>query len=167
MEQDHHIAAETARKYFRSATQLVRLGWGISGFVYLSPDARTAVKVHYRQESFERELQVYRRLNKLKIIKIQGLTVPKLRNARRRIKLLQMDFVRPPYLLDFAGASFTPPDFSEETMKNWEEGIAEMFGRNAHIAYAVYNSLARLGIYYMDFRPSNMNLTGLLEASHD
>jgi hypothetical protein len=26
---------------------------------------------------------------------------------------------------------------------------------------AVYHSLAQRGIYYMDFRPSNLNLTGL------
>ena len=36
-----------------------------------------------------------------------------------------------------------------------------MFGPNVHIAYAVYDSLARHGIYYMDFRPSNLKLENL------
>jgi hypothetical protein len=57
--------------------------------------------------------------------------------------------------------SFDPPDFSDETMESWHAGIREMFGPNAHVVYAVYHSLAQRGIYYMDFRPSNLNLTGL------
>jgi len=72
-----------------------------------------------------------------------------------------MDFVRPPYLLDFAGVLFHPPDFPQDTMDQWHAGIEEMFGPNSAIIYAVYHALAKHGIYYLDFRPSNVNLTGL------
>lgn len=46
-------------------------------------------------------------------------------------------------------------------MQSWQAGIAELFGPNAHIVYDVYHSLAKHGLFYMDFRPSNLNMTGL------
>lgn len=161
MDLDHLTAAEIAQRYFATAEPLVRLGWGISGYVYLSPDTRTAVKVHRYRESFARELEAYRRLRRLKIRQLHGLTVPQLRGHRDSALLIRMDFVSAPYLLDFAGVTFTPPDFSEDTMQHWHSQIDEYFGANASIAYDVYNSLARHGIYYLDFRPSNMKLDGL------
>jgi hypothetical protein len=161
MDPDQAKSAEIAKRYFGITTPPTRLGWGIGGYVYLSPDMHSVVKVHRREEGFTRELEAYQRLRRLRIIQLHGLTIPKLKHHRRDLKLIRMDFVVAPYLLDFAGVSFDPPDFSEETMENWHTGVNEMFGPNAHIAYAVYDSLARHGIYYMDFRPSNLNLTGL------
>lgn len=72
-----------------------------------------------------------------------------------------MDFVSAPYLLDFAGVKFDPPDFSEDTMASWHASLEEFFGPNVSVAYAVYHSLAQHGMYYLDFRPSNMKLDGL------
>ena len=95
---------------------MIRLGWGISGFVYLSPDLRTAVKVHRHQESFARELEVYERLRRLRMTRLHDLTIPRLRGHARNYNLIQMDFVSAPYLLDFAGVLFDPPDFPSDTM---------------------------------------------------
>jgi hypothetical protein len=139
----------------------VRLGWGISGYVYLSPDARTAVKIHRYAEGFERELAVYRILRRLKLKSVCGLTVPQLRGHNSSLRAIRMDFVSPPYLLDFAGATFTPPDFPEDVIAEWRAGIDRQFGQNAWMAYAVYDALGKHGIYYTDFRPSNMNVEGL------
>lgn len=161
MELNHEKAAGIVQRYFGTTETLTRLGWGISGYVYLSPDLRTAVKVHSHEESFDRELAVYHRLRHLRITQLHGLTIPKLRNYRRGVKLIQMDFVSAPYLLDFAGVRFNPPDFPEDTMESWHAGIHEMFGSNAYIAYLVYDSLKKHGMYYMDFRPSNLKLEGL------
>ena len=158
MELDPKNAAHIARGYLGTTAELIRLGWGISGFVYLSPDGRTAVKVHRYEESFARETEAYERLRRLRITELHGLAIPKLHDYRSDLKVIRMDVVSAPYLLDFAGVSFSPPDFSEDTMEQWHAGIAEMFGANAHIVYAVYHSLARHGIYYMDFRPSNLKL---------
>src|SRR5688500_14974572 len=99
MELDHQSAARIAQRYFHTSEPLVRLGWGISGYVYLSPDLRTAVKVHRHEESFARELEVYRRLRRLGITQLHGLTVPKLRGYHSDVKLIRMDFVSAPYLL--------------------------------------------------------------------
>jgi hypothetical protein len=48
MELDPKTAATIAQDYFGSPVPVERLGWGISGFVYLSPDLSTAVKVFRR-----------------------------------------------------------------------------------------------------------------------
>src|SRR4051812_48704052 len=119
MELDHKLAAKIAENYFGTPVPLKMLGWGISGFVYLSPDLANVVKVHRYEEGFARELEVYRRLDRLKINQLHGLTIPKLRDFRSDVKLIRMDFVLSPYLLDFAGVSFTAPDFSEDTMNDW------------------------------------------------
>lgn len=49
MELDAKAAAEIAQKYFHTMAPLTRLGWGISGYVFLSRDVRTAVKIHRRK----------------------------------------------------------------------------------------------------------------------
>ena len=161
MELDHTAAAAIAQRYFATSEPLVRLGWGVSGYVYLSPDLRSAVKVHRSEESFSRELEVYQRLRRLRITQLHGLTIPKLRDFRADMKPIQMDFVSAPYLLDFAGVRFEPPDFSEDTMAIWHAGLEELFGPNVWIVYAVFHSLEQHGMYYTDFRPSNIKLEGL------
>ncbi len=77
------------------------------------------------------------------------------------LQLVEMDIVSPPFLLDFAGVRFADPGFSADTLVDVHATIAERFGANAHVAYAVYNSLLRYGMYYLDLRPSNLNLSGL------
>jgi len=161
MELNHHIAAEIAGRYFDTTEPLEKLGWGISGFVYLSPDSRSAVKVHRHEDSFARELEVYQRLRRLDMTQLHGLNIPKLRGYRSDLRVIQMDLVSSPFLLDFAGVQFNPPDFSAETMADWHTRISGFFGPNAWIAYAVYRSLAQHGMYYMDFRPTNLKLEGL------
>lgn len=161
MAADRNTSAEIARSYFGADTALTCLGWGVSGFVYLSPDGRAVVKIYRHEEAFTREVEVYRRLRRLRITELHGLTIPKLLDARRDLMLISMDFVIAPYLLDFAGVRFDPPDYPPDVMEHWHAQIARMYGPNAGIAYAVYHTLSQHGMYYMDFRPSNMNLTGL------
>jgi hypothetical protein len=154
---DHPAALKIAQSYFATNELLERLGWGISGYVYLSPDARTAVKVHRREESYQRELEVYLRLRRLRITRLHGLTIPKLRGYRDDLRLIQMDTVTAPFLLDFAGTLLDPPDWTDDRLA---ETIAEKFGPNAWLAHLVYDSLARHGLYYVDFRQTNLKLDG-------
>jgi hypothetical protein len=161
MELDHAGALAIAQRYFDTTDTLTRLGWGISGFVYLSPTLNSVVKVHRYDTGFWTEVRAYQRLRRLRISKLFGLTIPTLKDFRSDLKLIQMDFVSAPYLLDFAGVKFKPLDYPEDTMRHWHEQIEERFGPNAGIAYDVYHALGKHGIYYDDFRQSNMNLTGL------
>jgi hypothetical protein len=161
MEFNEKYAREVAQGYVGTTEPLKRLGWGVSGFVFLSPDLRTALKVHRNDEGYTTEVKVYKELGRLKISKIRGLTVPKMRDYRDDIRLIKMDVVNQPFLLDFAGVLSQPPDFSEDVMEYWHAQIRERFGSNASVVYEVYHALAQYGLYYVDFRPTNLNLTGL------
>lgn len=50
MEIDGQQAHLIVQKYIGTNATLTRLGWGISGFVFLSPNLRTAIKIHKRIE---------------------------------------------------------------------------------------------------------------------
>lgn len=161
MELDLSTAELRAREYIGATGPLLRLGWGIGGWVYLSPNAQTAIKVHRRIEGYRTEIQAYRLLSKHRLTNLHGLNIPKPRGKSDQLMTFHMDVVTAPYLLDFAGVRFTPPDFSADVMRDWQIGIANFFGPNAHVAYAVYDALRRLGMWYLDFRPSNLKLDGL------
>jgi hypothetical protein len=154
-------AHEVAQRFFRTRSALKRLGGGVSGFVFLSPDLRTAAKVHHGEEGYTTELYVYKQLARLGIRSIRGLTIPRMRGYSTALRIIQMDVVRPPFLLDFAGVLLNPPDFSDDVQEDWHRRIAERFGPNASVAYEVYDALAKHELYYVDFRVSNLNLTGL------
>lgn len=161
MEFSSQYAAKVVQKFIGTTEPLTRLGGGISGFVFASPDFRTALKVHRTIEGYTTEVAVYKELVRLNITKICGLQLPRPRKRRNDLRLIQMDIVSPPFLLDFAGVLFEPPDFPEDVMEHWHEQNRNFFGPNVSIVYDVYNTLARHGLYYMDFRPSNLKLDGL------
>src|SRR5687767_15472098 len=78
-----------------------------------------------------------------------GLTVPRLRGYRSDVNLIRMDFVSAPWLLDFAGVLFHPPDFSEDATASWHADVRLRFGSHDWMAWAVYHALAKHGIYYV------------------
>ena len=157
-------ALRKAQKFCSTSQSLPLLGWGVSGFVFLSLDLRTAIKVHHTREAFNTELSAYRILKQHNLMMLHGLTIPVLRHFDLSLHLIEIDFVRPPYLLDFAGVKFRDPEFSADTMTSIHADIEERFGHRSDIAYAVYHDLRRLGIYYLDLRQSNLNLEGLPEV---
>lgn len=158
---DPETAAVIAKSFLNTDLPLKALGWGMNGFVYLSPDGRTAVKVHRYNDHFEQELEVYRYLRKLRINELLGISIPKLRRFSLTLRLIEMDFVTPPFLLDFAGARFAPPDFTTDAMEHWHADLAERYGPNVGIVYQIHDWLAKRGVYYTDFHRSNLNLEGL------
>lgn len=164
MTYDPTAAHAAAQKFFQTTRTLKRLGLGVSGTVYLSPDLRTAAKIHHQHESFETEVSVYHLLKQRRIFSLNGLTIPKLICAVTAERIIQMDFVSAPYLLDFAGVLFEDPEYPEEVKAHWYAEVEQRFGVNTHLAFDVYNTfLAQLGLYYMDLRPSNLKLEGLAD----
>lgn len=133
----------------------------MGGVVFLAPDLRTAIKIHHQPHTFETEVEAYKRLNRAGITSVRGLTVPRPQAYVPTWKLIRMDVVQPPFLLDFAGVLFQPPDFDSDAMADWHARLQFLFGRNLPIIYDVYHMLSRHGIWYMDFRPSNIKLEGL------
>lgn len=157
-------AKAAACEYFKTQMPPELLGWGIGGWVFLSPEPGRVVKLHNEEAGFVRELETYRRLRDLRLSRLHGLTIPKMLGYRPDLRAIEMDFVIAPYLLDFAGVRFEPPDFSDDTMEKWHSDIAEAYGPNAWIIYRIYESLSKHAIWYMDFRVSNVKLEGHADA---
>lgn len=153
-------ALAKAQSFIGTTDTLVSLGWGVSGFVFLSPDAMTAVKVHHFEAGHAAEVKAYQWLRQQRITQILGVTVPKLRAVDSDRMLIQMDVVCPPFLLDFAGVKFTDPGFPPDTIAENSRMIEERFGPNAPLAFAIQAELRKLGMFYLDMRPDNLNLQG-------
>ena len=50
-------------------------------------------------------------------------------NFDDELQVIEIEIVKPPYLLDFGKAHLDKrPDFPEETMAEWEEQLVELFG---------------------------------------
>jgi hypothetical protein len=160
-------AMAAAQQYIGTSEALTELGWGVSGIVFASPLLKTAIKVHHRPESFQTELRAYEFLKRIRLTTLHGLTIPRLRGHDERRQLIEIDLVRPPYLLDFAGVRFEDPQFSADTLADIHETIRLRFGNRASVAYAVYDSLRKLGMYYLDLRPGNLNFRGLPATESD
>ncbi len=150
-----------AQEYIGTTDKLLRLGWGMGGYVYLAPGAQMAVKVHRRIEGYQAEVRAYEIIAKTKLTNLHGLNIPKPRGKNDRLLTFHMDVVSAPYLLDFAGYHFSRPDFPPDTMAGWHNQIEEWFSPNTAIVYQVHDSLRKLGIWYMDFRVSNLKMDGL------
>jgi hypothetical protein len=159
---DPHLdyAMGVVQHYIGSDRPLAILGYGVSGAVFKAPDLRAAFKVHRSAEGFATETAAYRRLAAAGALSLHGLVIPQMISNQPELRLLQLDIVAPPFLLDFAGVHFSPPDYSVDVMNLWRADIDRQFGLDAWLVHLVHDSLAKLGIYYMDIRPSNINLKG-------
>jgi hypothetical protein len=162
---DQHAAMEIARDYIGAEVVPAMLGWGVTGFVFVNERLRTAVKIHKFADTCQREMQAYELLKRKRLQEQLrrrfSLNVPRMLASDPERHLIHMDLVRPPFLLDFAGVRFAPPDFSDDVMADWHDQIVEKFGDQFALVYAIYDFLAKRGLYYLDFRPSNLNLSGL------
>ena len=69
-----------------------------------------------------------------------------------------MTIVKPPFLLDFAGAYLDrAPDFPPEVIDEWREQKAEQFGDRWPDVIAVLEFLkSRYGIHLLDIHPANI-----------
>ena len=72
--------------------------------------------------------------------------------------MIEMGIVKPPFLLDFAGAYLDrPPDFPPEVIEEWREQKVEQFGDRWPEVEAVLEFLrTRLGIHLTDIHPGNI-----------
>ncbi len=133
------------------------IGSGKDGIVF-STSRSTAIKVYRRDDSFENELAVYQRMDRLSIAQASGHAIPLLIGWKaEQPPLIEMTIVQPPYVIDFAHAALDePPDFPPEVIDDWHERLRDAFGSRYSQAMAVYNQLTRWGVYHMDFNPRNV-----------
>lgn len=98
-----------------------RLGYGVHGIVFVAESqtepGRAAIKVHEREEPYQRERDVYFRLRDRGVSEIRGCHVPGLLRYDDELWVIAMEVVTRPFVLDFAGAYLDhPPDYSEEVI---------------------------------------------------
>lgn len=160
MDEDIIENAETyaARRDSRLAG---RLGFGIHGIVFAvegngHPGA-AALKVHYSAEPYFRERDAYRRLEEESVMEICNFRVPQLIGCDDVLLALEMTIVKPPFVLDFAGAYLDfAPEFSDEIWEEWKRKNEEQFGSDWPKAQIILGALQDLGIHMHDPSPSNI-----------
>ena len=104
------------------------LGFGYDGIVF-STTCQSAIKVLRYQALYQKERDVYLRLQNHEILTVSGFHVPELLQYDDELWVIEMRIVRPPFVLDFAGAYLDePPDFPEEIMAEWRAEKKEQFG---------------------------------------
>ncbi len=139
-----------------------QLGWGQEGYVW-ETSQRSAIKV-YRENgeiNFNREFRCYTILAEHGLIELKGFNIPQMIDSDSRLLVIEMTIVSAPYILDFGKANFAPHDFSEEVMEYYNQEREEWFEGNWDRVQNALYSLERLGIYYNDARPGNINCVGL------
>ncbi len=135
-----------------------RLGIGRDGEVY-STDHNTAVKFLTVREHFEREQNVYKVCTRKGIKRVAGHRVPDFIRADDELLAIEMEIVRPPFLLDFVSAYpvETAPQFSEEVWEQWYAEKSEQFGDRWPQVELVLSEFRRLtGYVLLDVNPGNI-----------
>ena len=154
---------ERAEVYLaRRGCRLVgRLGFGIHGIVFAiegnAHPGGAALKFLYAEEPYLREKDVYGRLKEEGIFEIRGFRVPQRIAFDDALLALEMTVVKPPFVLDFAGAYLDfAPRFSDEIWEDWNRKNEEQFGANWPTAQTILDDLKDLGIHMHDPSPANI-----------
>jgi hypothetical protein len=132
------------------------LGYGFDGTVF-STNRQSAVKVFKYERLYRRELDVYSRLRHHSVTHLRQFAVPELVGSDDELWIVEMTIVRPPFVLDFAGAYLDrPPDYPHEVMEQWRADKAEQFEDRWPEVQRVMREFAAWGIYLADVKPGNI-----------
>lgn len=156
---------DPVRRYLRRRNMTFRdqLGAGIEGSVYAT-DSQTAVKLHSHRGAYDREKVVYLRLRDRGVESVRGFRVPTLIDYDDDAQLIEMDIVIPPFVVDFAQASLTPPlqtfadeDEEDEALREWNEAGRDIFGRHWETVQSILSGFRVHGVYLADLHPRNID----------
>jgi hypothetical protein len=159
---DEDIIEKTEAYLLRRGCHLAgRLGSGIHGIVFaIEGNAHpgvSALKIHYSEEPYRREKEVYERLKEAAIFEIRAFRVPQLIAFDDELLALEMTVVKAPFVLDFAGAYLDfAPQFSDEIWQDWTRKNEEQFGAHWPTAQMILDDLKDLGIHMHDPSPNNI-----------
>jgi hypothetical protein len=147
-------ATRFAQRY--ACTFEKELGFGFDGIVF-STTCQSAIKAFRYEQLYWRERDVYHRLFDEGILAVRGFNVPRLIRSDDELWIVEMTIVRPPFVLDFAGAYLDQrPDYPDEVMAEWRAEKAEQFGENWPEVRRIMAEFAALGIYLADVKPGNI-----------
>jgi hypothetical protein len=104
--------------------------------------------LHRDFTAYEQEKLVYQRLRERSLHRILGFHLPTLIRFDDALLGIEMTIVKPPFVLDFAGATLDAvPEFSEEILADWRASKEEQFSENWSRVSLVLDELARHGIH--------------------
>ena len=138
-----------------------QLGYGYDGIVFAT-ERQSAIKVLRFERLYQRERDVYLRLQSEAILDVSGFAVPQLIHHDDRLWVVEMGIVAPPFVLDFAGAYLDRrPDYPDDVMEEWQQEKLEQFGAERwDVVQLVMAHFARMGIYLADVKPGNIMFDG-------
>jgi len=154
----HQTPREIADQFARQQKLVVtdQLGAGYDGTVY-STNRPSAVKVLKREELYQKERDVYLRLQEHDLDLLAGFAVPRLIEFDDELQIVEMEIVSPPCVLDFAAAYLDEqPPFSEEELLEWMSDRAELFESDWPAVRRLYFAFQRYGICLADLKPGNI-----------
>lgn len=118
------------------------------------------LKVFRHQSDFQKELAVYQRLKSHQIDQLQGFFIPLLLHYDEKLFALELSYVRPPFILDFAGATLghPPPGFDPED-PTWITEKKRLFGSHWPEVVRLLDALRHIGIHYADVHEQNIRFS--------
>ncbi|MSR56212.1 MAG: hypothetical protein EXS05_00825 [Planctomycetaceae bacterium] len=134
------------------------IGFGQDGIV-LATHSGTAVKALRFENLYRKELAVYLRLKEKDIGQLCGFYVPRLIGHHDELMVIEMEFVTPPFIVDFAsaGVDFNPlAKYDREQRIEQEETWAETFENRWPVVKSLLSELRSLGIYLSDVNANNI-----------
>lgn len=142
------------------------LGHGMNGLVFSAEEQRrtpgrprlSAIKACHSEVEYERERDVYFRLQERGVKAVRKCKIPELLEYDDDLWIIDMTIVTRPFCLDFGGAFLEKPaDFSEEVMADWQAEKIEQFGKHWPEVQMILAVLESHGIYLMDVHPKNIS----------
>lgn len=135
-----------------------QLGGGIQGIVF-STNFDTAIKALVRDECYVRERNVYRRLIERNVGNVGRFWVPRLHDASDELLVIEMEVVKPPFVLDFASAyldELAPYAMDKEIMAGWESEKREQFEGRWPEVKRIMAEFRTHGIHLADVKLGNI-----------
>lgn len=132
------------------------LGHGTDGSVWKS-SRKTAVKAILHSLNYTKERICYQRFAAAGVTKLLMFSVPQLVAFDDTLQIVEMKIVNAPFILDFAKAYIdSPPEFSAEVWRDWEQQGLELFEIKWREVKKLLSALKQYGIYYLDAKPGNI-----------
>ncbi len=141
------------------------LGFGWDGIVFstrlpitvVGSRLGSAIKGFRHERLYQRERDVYLRLQAHSVNRVGCFNVPELIRCDDELWIVEMSIVSPPFVLDFAGAYLDQaPDYPADVMSDWLAEKQEQFGERWSEVAGVMTAFRHWGVWLADVKPGNV-----------
>lgn len=132
------------------------IGFGVDGFVWQT-NRVSVIKIFRTVAPYRQELEVYLRLKDLRLRKLQGFDIPWLIGQDDTHWILELSFVSPPFVLDFAAASIGRSSGGDAS-PDWIAEKRRLFGTDWPDVQRLLDALRLYGIHFPDVHKGNIRV---------